>query len=62
MKPEDFAAHYLERMERATTIQELDLLAIEIREWRDFLAITYQSNKMRLLNTGSPEDILKKRI
>ena len=55
MEDSDFATHFIEKMEQAQNIEELDAIAKDIKGWRDLLARYYQSNKKRLL--GKPYDI-----
>ena len=60
--PSDFATHFIDRFEASKTIEELDIIAREIKEWRDLLATYYTSNRDRILHPFNPEDILKKKL
>lgn len=59
--PEEMAECFIRRMESAQTLEELDIVARDIKEWRDFLLTYYQSNMNRILKPGDPESITKKR-
>jgi hypothetical protein len=57
---EEVTEYFLRQMENAPTLAELEKIGAEIKGWRDFLYLSYESNKQRLTQTGGPEDILKK--
>ena len=58
MEAHDLSVYFIEKLEMAGNIEELDKAAMEIKEVVELLRCYYVSNKLKFTTSGQPEDIL----